>query len=268
MLSKRPNENQVIKRIKTETNSEIQRKISDLSDDCLEMILKFLNHSDLLNVADVSKRFTECTKSVYKRKYGYRLIINDSLQHVSSCAPHSSETKCLFVSNLQASLKLLRNFGELIQTLSVTFNKIHNLNKKIKVDRYVLLENYIMKYCSQNDSLKELKLYNCRRYGFERIEYPFQGLEVFYFDNGYLGTSLSDFNRWFPKLRHLELKRVKPANKNFIQNFSHLEHLAIFDGGCNIDTAISMNSQLQSINFQCKCFPNNLESCNQILLYF
>lgn len=234
---------QLTKRPKTENIVESQHEIYNLNDDCLGEVFMLLNHEDLLNVADTSKRFSDLAKSVYKRKYIDRSVV---IIHPSKWYNNRCEDP-IFMSKLHVALKLLRNFGEVIQKLSVTFD-----NKTMNVERLGVLENYIMKYCSQKDSLKELRLRNCRKKAFDNIEQPFESLEVFIFENGHLGISISDFNRWFPKIRHLELSQVKTANKSFLnQNIPHLHHLD-FDSTCDMEAAISMNPKLQSIKLS-KC---------------
>lgn len=122
-----------------------------------------------------------------------------------------------------------------------------------------MLQEYILKYCSPGDSLKELELSNVGN-AINAIEKPFKNVEVVRFLGGFLGENICNLNKWFPKMRHLELKYNKFSNiKNIEILFPSLEHLTIYVGRCfdkssisNIEAVISLNPQLRSISSHSK----------------
>lgn len=57
------------------------KKITNLNTDCMEIILKHLKLSDLLNIADSSKEFYSAACLVYKRQYANSYIIFNSTKH-------------------------------------------------------------------------------------------------------------------------------------------------------------------------------------------
>lgn len=205
--------------------------ITDLNDDCLAYIFESLNLSDLLNVADTTTKFGSVAKSIFKRKHAKTLVV----AHRSS---------------LTNGLRHLRNFGDLIQKLSVDFFSIKKNGQK-------MLEQYIIEYCSNGDSLKKMKLFFCRQNAFDGIEKPFRSVENVHFTSN-LSKKLSHFNQWFPKMRYLKLINISAAKLKCIEtNIPLLEYLEVFNSRpkfsiLTIEAAISLNPQLRGIGLYSK----------------
>lgn len=246
---------QLAKRRKTGSNANdlLEFGINNLNDDCLEHILEFFDLQTLVNVADTSKRLRQVTKSVFKRKHAKKKV-------------EIRLNSCLQLSNL----KLLRNFGDLIEHLSVKQYPYRERvsiiwSKALKTIQQKMIREYIIEYCSGSDALKIFELFWVPKGVFNAIMKPFRSVEVFKHFGPNLSGKISHFNQWFPKMRHLELNfsDVSSRHKRCVEmKFPLLEHLKVDDHFCDssevkhsnrcIGRAISMNPQLRSIYLCCK----------------
>lgn len=236
------NDAQMLKLKKIQGNDKGVLEIDDLNDDCLQCIFACLHMDDLVNVADTSKRFNQLTKLVFKCRYAKRRA------HIEF--------------DLSVNLKMMRSFGELIKKIEIHFDVVY----EIPLNRYIInpkLEQYIIKYCFQSDSLRELYLFDCPANAFNTMEMPFKNVETLHIIDGYLmHGKLSHFNQWFPKMRHLNVSYSEYEMINlkcFEIKFSLLEHLNVkfanrqsFYTKTSTDFAILLNPQLRSIHYDRK----------------
>lgn len=230
---------QTTKRSKSELRGNTPRILIDLHDDCLREIYKYLDLKDLLSVIQVNDRFKESINSLFVQKYSNKLVkITFSDYDVEKLDVHVLKAMPIITPFLQY-------FGPSIPKLVVAL--VVAFDEK-KSEESLAIEESILKYC---DGLKELKLQHCRKGAFDAIVKPFNSLEVFRFHNGYLGENISQFNKWFPKLRSLKISHAIVANKFCIEEtMPSLEHLDIKIGSAskkfscaNIDGAICSNPQ-------------------------
>lgn len=244
-----------LKRASNDTIAEIQNgphsdsatndplEITDLNDDCLERIFEYFDLSsfkfNLLNIADTCIRFREVARTTYKYKHSRK-----SLE--ISLFPRSN------------NLRILRIFGDLIEKLSIDYNNdgIYTTEGEISSKFNIKIEQYIFRYCSQDELLKELELINCPDDAFECIKNPFKNVEVVRFSRGVLCEKISQFNRYFPKMRSLKLDNIfKAVNPNCMKTkFPFLEHLELDcpSTELSIQAAIPFNPQLRSTWLRCK----------------
>lgn len=247
---------QSVKRLKSEIGVSKQRLLIDLHDDYLKSIFKWLEVNDLLALIQVSERFQDPVASVFAEKYPTELV-----KFTFTDIPED-DSEILVLRSTPIIKLFLQYFGHSISKLCVEFDK-RNTN------RNVAIENFILKHC---EGLKELELVHCREGAFDALAKPFKSLEVFRFVSGYLGENISQFDKWFPKLRSLSISHAIVANNVCIEeSLPFLDHLDIKIGTApktffrrNVDNAIRSNPQLRSIcfhngrNFTCAKFHKNL----------
>lgn len=227
---------QSVKRSKSEKPRQM---LIDLHFDCLEPIFKRLEFKDLLTMAQVSGRFVPIVSSIFAKKYA---LIKITFWEYKT----EKRADVLLLKEMPLIVPFLQYFGDSISNLIVRFDDEHS-------SQWLAIEQNILKFCS---GLKNLELEKCRKGAFDSIEKPFQQLEVLSFISGHLGQTISNFNKWFPKLRHLTILHVNVANKYCIEEtLPSLEHLDVKIGSAskkfsrgNIDEALRLNPQLRSIH--------------------
>lgn len=229
---------------KTKKSSEELMEITDLNDDCLVHIFSFLKFPNLLIIADTCNRFKEVIRTMHKCKQATKSVKINSLP-----------------KSITFNLKLLRNFGDQIRTLLINYFGIYNTKSEFSSQIMLAVEQYIYKYCLESKSLKELQLFYLPKDAFESIEKPFKSVEAVYFYYGFLGEKISQFNRYFPKMLSLEIGEISgAANTSCIETkLPFLQRLCVnttenkrFFSTKNIEKAISLNSQLIIIYYNCK----------------
>lgn len=198
------NNTQLVKRRKVESDAPDPLQLSHLSYDCWEIVFKFLTFKDLLNVADTNKQLNQMTRSFFEYKYANRLIRinrvgNDNNE--DGIKIESDRNSYVSVSNESNTLKLLRNFGDLIEKLSIRYNKSNGIENN-------RIETYIGKYCSQNNSLKEIELFDCPANAFPSVtEDSFEGVDVAVlrldFGDKNRKNNIYHFSQWFPRIQQL-----------------------------------------------------------------
>lgn len=235
-----------------EFNGEVQLdetiKITDLNLNALEKIFDCLSLNDLLNIADTSKKFKQPADWVFRSKYGKRKIIFWRT-NPSRCNHPVWPTDNIYIDNFSLCFKILRSFGHAISKLDVNYLKI-NGNKCAKIDYYVV------KYCT---ALAEISFKHAGVNTLNCIVKPFEKIEKLIFEDSYVGGKLANLNKWFPRLRALELKfymRIENS-KCLEKHFQHLESLTI-DGqvsdirGSNLINTLCFNPQLRQLSISDK----------------
>ncbi|XP_031623705.1 uncharacterized protein LOC116341017 [Contarinia nasturtii] len=227
--------------------SPSKMEFDDLNNDCFEAILDRMDVNELLQMADTCTRMNHLAKSLFARKYTNKLVklyVNDKTA-VNNRKESTSEK--MIVTSVVMLLKLLRNFGAMVSKLHINFD--HKI--------IPMLERYITTYCG--DALKEIRLFCCKKNAFDTIEKPFNGVEIVYFCCSVFGGTISQFNIWFPKLRHLNLHRN--VLKSYEEHpFMHDEVLDVFV--TNSETAMITNPKHQTLSFGYACSPEILKAVN------
>ncbi|XP_055308471.1 uncharacterized protein LOC129572528 [Sitodiplosis mosellana] len=221
-----------------------ETKITDINCDCLEKIFEYLAIGDLLNVDDSNKWLKLAAAIVFGRKFGHKNVkITDIYPKYGAL---SERDGTIVVGGLKTCLQFLRCFGESVKKLDVSFvdsTKKHHSH----------VDEYINDYCA--DSLGQLRVYGRLTSLMKDISKPFSAVESLCFEECVLGSKLTQFNVWFPRLRHLVLF-TNCLNPTSIQvSFPYLEHLATeinhgrsTDIGTeNLKMALGGNPQLRSL---------------------
>lgn len=224
----------------------------DLHYDFLESIFKWLNVEDLMTMALASDHFGPLINDIIAKKYA----------SIEIKFGYESVKRSNVLQKMQLITPLLRYYGHLITKLIVRFDSLQQ-----NISQCSEIEQSILTFCN---ALKDLKLEHCRKGAFDGIRKPFEQLEVFCFRYGHLGQTISQFNKWFPKLRFLSIRYAYVANKFCIEEtLPLLEHLDIEIGQANkrfsrsnIDSAVRRNPQLRGIHLNNNCKPRDLRFVN------
>lgn len=234
---------QSVKRSKLETELETAptKLLIELHDDYLELIFRWLDLNDLMTMMKVEKRFHQPIEQAFLRRYGNELTVTMFSSNV--------HTNSLALKELPMIIPFFQYFGSSITILTVIFDKSYS-------DQCMAIEKSIVEYCVK---LKELDLRLCRKGAFDDIAKPFDKLEVLLIHHGYLGDTMSQFSKWFPKLRTLKMDNVTVVADHICSKGTMplLEHLDInvrmkpkIISRKNIDAAICFNPQLRSIRLK------------------
>lgn len=253
------------KRRKTEVITEPnetpdQMKITGMNDDCLEHIFKQLKLIDLLNVADSRKSLKDGIDQAFRSKYGKcHVHINIGVRRMEIY----EDKNTIEIYDFGSSLKFLRCFGKFTSAL-----KIHNtMYARGQQKRRRELDRYMNEHCTE--TLKKLTISDALKCAIAGVKQPFTNVEKLRID-GRLGRKLSNFNRWFPKLKHLKLYTRSVTDSQCIEvHLPHLKSLGIdkFYGFQleNILNCFRLNSQLQTLRIKKLYTPNVLKSASEEL---
>lgn len=127
-----------------------KNKITNLNDDCLEVIFGNFDWLQLLSTADSSHHFYSATCLEFKRKYGHSIVTIGGFGSMSTLIPLRNTDK-ISILNPVTALKFLRNFGHLIWHLQINC-------RFIRPELCEEIEHYLNKYCSK--MLNNLSLYS------------------------------------------------------------------------------------------------------------
>lgn len=269
-------------------------KITDLNSDCLEKIFDHLSAFELVNVADSNTQLKNVAETVYKRKYSQLVLLLNPRGKVSFGVSFALSHSCyeknvceesqiarilhfIFRSRTLRSLfpiycddscgrtmkmafPLLRCFGHLITSL-----KLCNVNnrKGSFVPNLCHIDTYISKYCTK--SLVRIHLAGISAVDFVHVDKPFPNIEVLEFERCLIGSKLSQFNRWFPKMRHLYINEsVFVRRGDLMEHFPDLEELTLVTS----ESIYSRDSEftqecyevMLALNLQLKKFKTNIDS--------
>lgn len=184
-------------------------KLTDLNDDCLIMILDFLDIQSLFNLALSSDSLIPIAQYIYHRKLSKKTVIirkNTSLQFIRCFGPVLTKVK-IAESRPEEHFDMVHKF-------------LNDYCAKNLISVTYVEESFFPKECVL---LKYPKKYFPKKYS----PNPFIKVENVRFVNAYLGDQWRLLNKWFPNLRSLELINCG-INYNFIvTTFGHLNRLSI-----------------------------------------
>lgn len=225
------------------------KQITDVNNDCLEHLLKYLSLADLLNCCDTSKQLVDAAKLAFASKHGRKTIVLNSFPYSISqtIVFHSNE---IWVYDFQTCLRILRCFGSVIAKLHVYYNFDDDLPRS-KLDRY------IQEYCAA--SLTEIQFHKAPANAMKhlrKLEFPKVETVGFNDISKKLAGNLLNVKKCFPNVRNLKLIKCNAALSNCISTkFIKLEHLSIhFDRmtglECNANCllCLDLNPQLRSLH--------------------
>ncbi|XP_055303238.1 uncharacterized protein LOC129568921 [Sitodiplosis mosellana] len=212
------------KRLKAKATEEVTEasiptiKITDLNNDCLEVIFNHLEFNDLFNVADSNKLLTSAAGRVYWKKYRKMPVDLYTCYTTDEC--FKIRAHCIWVYDRTAALKFLRYFGHIITKLRITCFSIKN-------PYLAELHRYVFEYCSE--TLIQISFCYMIACAFFPIEKSFPNVESVSFRYCMVDENLSQLNKWFPNVRRLTFGYfVKLDNRKCIEKyFPHLQSLSI-----------------------------------------
>lgn len=240
--------------------STTQLKITDLLDDCLEHIFKFLDIKDLLSVADSRKSFKASLDRTFRSKYikDFCIMPSDEGAYkwgVVKLKNYDREA----VINFGDILKFLRCFGELISEIYFSTN----LGERYPQNQNNELLRYMNKYCSK--TLRGLSMVDAPNI---LLLKPFVNVESFRLHRE-SGDKWIDLERVFPKLCCLELS-MESIPDYFAVHLPHLKELLLFgpnDVMKNVKKIVQLNLHVQLLTIYEVDDPSILEivsECRQL----
>lgn len=218
-------------------------QLIDINDDCLEVIFKSLDLTDLLNVSESHDRFVAIARSIYSRRYQMKKVWVNLSSIFLNVAPKDNAE--LEIGN-EIAVLFFRQFGHLVSNLSLNYMAQHAIN----------IEKSVLKHCS--DSITVLELMLCHGNNLETLNEPLEKVKELTITKSIIGPKLSMLSNWFPNLISLKLVQVELVECKALEvNFSQLKHLVIFNKEqtipqTTIGELLRVNPQLESLNLQCK----------------
>lgn len=230
-------------------------RITDMNIDCLEEVSKHLNLTDLLNIADSSKRLNKAANFVFNQKHGNKLVrfvlcVGDQHRLVRK----NGDT--IFIVDFYTSLRFVRCFGQLISRIDLDWMQL--CTEMYTKPAFVEIFRYMNEYCTQN--LIELRVRNLSCNIIEQIVNPFEKLEKISFENCELKIDSTTFRKIFPKMRYLNLRDNQMVNSAYVGNsFPHLDTFVYrpclkmsSDEQNNLKIFVRLNPQLNTIKlYEC-----------------
>lgn len=216
-------------------------KITDLTIDCLEEILKFLDlENDLLNVAESNKRLNRAASLVFLQNNGKKSVVINPLTFDKQRIKLRNGWYHIYITDLRTGLKCVRCFGHVISELKIV-SKIHYYDSNMSREGFIELVRYVNKYCAK--SLVKLNVEGCCSLIFDRMHQSFEKVEEISVRNCLLDET--KMNELFPQVQRLNLIGNRINLQCIAVNFPHLEHFEYLE---NIDNALPKN--LANANFE------------------
>lgn len=205
-----------------------QSLIIDLNDDCLEVILMNLNLKQLFDIICVHSRFLTACRRVFLKKFRHKEIVISAYQ-----TKHPDYANILYL------------MGDVISTVRVTYDQCENGQDFGNFNNNKIHEA-IISYCSE--TLTEITFNHI--HPTMATNKPFSNLNNLNFNQGCVGHTMTEFNKWFPKLNSLQFFFCKIVNTHCIeQSFSNLEHFTVAHQSFtfeNLCTFLDLNQQLKT----------------------
>lgn len=220
--------------------------LTDMDNDCLEEIFKYLSIDDLLNVVDANKLLRIAAGSLYRRKFGRKPVT------LSKMKPNQTTLiGTLYqveVTGLKKCLQFVRCFGSFISVLCIDYNQAARKD-------YIYLNRYINQFCT--DTLIDANFnYIQKRTNLQSfIKKPFKMVEFLRITASNLGNQLTEIIELFPNVRRLQLHSNQMNGGCIEKNLARLEYMDVEinfgtmdgDGLENIIQAIRLNPQLRRL---------------------
>lgn len=218
--------------IKWEDDPVSTTQPNQMRDNSLEQTIKHLDINDLLKIAESVPSLISGVYFSYRKKFGHmKVALNGTLTLHQEPIKIISDSIELY--DIVTSLKFLRVFGRFVFALRIRYYRIPG-------SLIAYLDYYIQKYCTS--SLKKLYLYRTPKMAMKHLRIVFPKMECIQFWDSKLHSNLTEFNKWFPKMRVLEFIEYNNLwNPECIANyFPNLQHLTI-DNRPNFDGAITLD---------------------------
>lgn len=214
------NSNEMIKM--NDDSAEIT--LTNINDNCLEHIFKYLDLQSLINIAETNKSLKPSADLAFKRNFGKMTLSRFSYDSIRrnwidkiSISIFFSE-KMIQIYDFPTYLKCVRYFGHLFTKLIIDYD--------IGPCR-AMVDQYFHDYCV--DFVTEVE-FNWMLKGEMKIcQKPFVNVKTVQFSDFHLDHKMSNFNEMFPNMKRLEFTRMNTimVPKCIENHFPHLESLTI-----------------------------------------
>lgn len=206
---------------KTSDKAAEVKTITNIYYDCLERIFDRLEFVDFLNLAQTCKRLQIAAAAKFSDDFSKRaeLSLCDSEHH-----EYTIRSSSISISGTKACLPFLRCFGAKLVHLDVYYD--------YEYGEYEYVEKYINQYCAK--TLQSISFYGKNyTYSVETFSVPFEKVAKI----GMIGceygcemeNQLPNLVKWFPNLRHLDIRYTFIGHANEALNFPKLERLTIVE---------------------------------------
>ncbi|XP_055309456.1 uncharacterized protein LOC129573185 isoform X1 [Sitodiplosis mosellana] len=228
-------------------------KITDLDEKCLAELMKRLDFSDLLNVANSTKKLCAGACVVYSQRYADKFVKYNGDAISTKVLEIDVTDTTIEINDARSCLKMLRGFGTHITRLRLNFNGIGPR-------RSHAISQAVTEYCPK--TLVELEWLVCPKNAMENSTEKFTKLESLRIVSGYLGEKMTLFTFFFPNLRRLELTNVEVSDRKSIERTLHsVVHLKVNIEKrkgmdflkSNVKAALNLNPQLTSFSIGANC---------------
>lgn len=146
-------------------------------------ILSYLSQENLVKVADENEFLLPIARRIFKEKY-----------------EDSAEVTNYHGSDDNLSMNLLKFFGNEIRHLKIIYQ-----TKFRQFDH--IIDQAVFNHCQK--SFQSIRFVNADRYSMFKIKKPFENVTKVCFERGNICMPGSDFGKWFPAARELELLNFK-----------------------------------------------------------
>lgn len=201
------------------TNAVNTLNITDLNDECLELIFERLNLQEFLNVATSNKWLNRSAGAIFRHWHSHKIV---KLQMSANECLHSTEIvdmNTLMINGLKQCLRILRCFGPYISNIGLQCSD--DTSEHIN-----FVTQYLNEYCAETlENITFIKMPILLRTNMQK---PFENVQQIYIAESQLFEQLSNFNDWFPNLRRLELINNTFEPKWANVHFSHLQEFRFF----------------------------------------
>lgn len=219
--------------------------VTDLSDECLEVIFVQLDLQDFLNVAASNKWLNLTAGSIFRRLHGHKTINFETNANENSNS--LGIDNMLLINGFSSCLRCLRCFGPYISNMGIQFT-----GTTIKQAGHI--SHYLNEYCAE--SLQSITFKNAPNLIGMNEQKQCPNVKSVYITESQLIQQLPNLNLWFPNLNRLELINNTFDPKFGAAHFPHLTEFRFFVI-CHYKSRISLkkflsrffksNSHIQSI---------------------
>lgn len=227
-------------------------KLLDLNEDCLLIIFKNLQLTDLIALAETNEHLYRLTVIAFKQKFNKKQIKLYGPYTRNATNNAIIDTDSVILSNLPTIHKILCYYGHVISNLDIEYRPDSQVQALTKIINAIAFDSLIEFHVSGGF------------YGFfKHLKKPFNRLEILSLSGtfDYVGNSAHNFSELFPSVRRLSFNDMQVfKNPNGINGFySELEHVEFEicddkDNGCFdeaiIKNFIKCNSQIRSLKLR------------------
>lgn len=210
--------------------------IANIHDDYREPIFKKIGLCDLISLSDTTKKFAIATRLAYASNFGDKRVIFFGFKRNGSIEIEGND---IYMKNLTLSLKLMRQFGDLIKKLRIDY-------WTIPTEEFKELDRYIDMYCTK--SVLDLNIIiGYSSWSLNHFSKPFTKARKIVLNAMLCHSSWTDVNEIFPNLSDLKLFAIK-GNEVMSANIPNLNSFDVdVDNVQDLRTWLQKNPQLRTL---------------------